>query len=112
MSTLCSARPDKSSRVRAMTFTGTTPASAGLCRYRVEAASAQADDRPGYRHGVNATRPQRALRQRQLAIPVRRHRFAARAKGGMAATVAHDPAHLLARDIAVDAGHPRIHFGE
>src|SRR5205807_9546721 len=60
----------------------------------------------------HATRPQRALRQRQLAIPVRCQRFAARAKGWVAAAVAHDPTDLLALDITVDAGHPRVDLGE
>src|SRR5712692_5736728 len=52
------------------------------------------------------------LSQRQLAVAVRRHPFAALAKGGVAAAVAHDPADLLALDIAVDAGHPRVNLGE
>ena len=30
----------------------------------------------------------------------------------MAAAVAHDPADLLALDVAVDAGHPRVDLGE
>src|SRR5216684_5347193 len=53
-----------------------------------------------------------ALSQRQHAISVGHHRFAMLAKGGVAAAVAHDPADLLALDIAVDAGHPRIDLGE
>src|SRR6266852_4877075 len=53
-----------------------------------------------------------ALSQRQRAISVCHHRFAVLAKGGVAAAVAHDPADLLALDIAVDAGHPRIDLGE
>jgi hypothetical protein len=53
-----------------------------------------------------------ALSQRQLAIPVRLHRFAALAKGGVTATVAHDPADLLPLDITVDASHPRVYLGE
>lgn len=57
-------------------------------------------------HSGSTTRRQRALRQRQLAIPSRCHRIAARAKSRVAAAIAHDPADLLALDIAVDAGHP------
>src|SRR6516162_5953738 len=52
------------------------------------------------------------LSERELAIPGRRHRLAALAKGGVAAAVAHDPPDLLALDIAVDAGHPRVDLGE
>src|SRR3984893_2156371 len=52
------------------------------------------------------------ITQCQLTIPVRHHRFAALAELGVAAAVAHDPADLLALDIAVDAGHPRIDLGE
>src|SRR5580704_494805 len=48
------------------------------------------------------------LSQRQLAISVCRHRIAVLAKRWMAAAVAHDLAGLLALDIAVDAGHPRV----
>src|SRR6266699_5769553 len=52
------------------------------------------------------------LIHRDLSVAVRRHRFAARAKGRVAAAVAHDPADLLALDIAVDARHPRVDVGE
>src|SRR3984893_10801955 len=53
-----------------------------------------------------------AVSERQLTISVRHHRLAALAEFGVAAAVAHDPADLLALDIAVDAGHPRIDLGE
>src|SRR6202048_1024118 len=53
-----------------------------------------------------------AVSERELAIAVRHHRLAALAELGVAAAVAHDPADLLALDIAVDAGHPRIDLGE
>src|SRR5229473_6598854 len=53
-----------------------------------------------------------ALSQCQLTISVRRDGFATLAELGVAAAVAHDPADLLALDIAVDAGHPRVHLGE
>src|SRR5260370_6565298 len=54
----------------------------------------------------------RALSERELAIFVRRRRFATLAELGVAAAVAHDPADLLPLDIAVDAGHPRVDLGE
>src|SRR6267378_2059544 len=53
-----------------------------------------------------------AVSERQLAVAVRRRRLAALAEFGVPAAVAHDPADLLALDIAVDAGHPRIDLGE
>src|SRR6202023_4341811 len=56
--------------------------------------------------------PLSRLSQDQLAIPVRRGGFAVLAELGVAAAVAHDPADLLALDIAVDAGHPRVDLGE
>src|SRR5271167_1110128 len=57
--------------------------------------------------GLQPPQPRTALlSQCQLAIAVCRHRLAAVAEGGVAAAVAHDPADLLAFDIAVDAGHP------
>src|SRR6202047_2881957 len=52
------------------------------------------------------------LTQCQLTISVRRDRLAALAELGVPAAVAHDPADLLALDIAVDAGHPRVDLGE
>src|SRR5260370_7668092 len=53
-----------------------------------------------------------ALSERELAISVRRRRFATLAELGVAAAVAHDPADLLPLDIAVDAGHPQVDLGE
>src|SRR6266851_3655197 len=53
-----------------------------------------------------------AVSERQLTISVRCDGFAALAELGVAAAVAHDPADLLALDIAVDAGHPRVDLGE
>src|SRR6516165_1400671 len=52
------------------------------------------------------------LSQPELAIPGCRHSLAALAKGGVAAAVAHDPADILALDVAVDPGHPRVDLGE
>src|SRR5690242_2050614 len=49
-----------------------------------------------------------SLGQRQLAVTVRRHRIAVLAKGGVAAAVAHDLAALLAFNVAIDTGHPRV----
>src|SRR6516165_11611257 len=54
----------------------------------------------------------RRLSQRELAKPGRRDPIAALAELGVAAAVTHDPADLLALDIAVDAGHPRVDLGE
>jgi diguanylate cyclase (GGDEF)-like protein/PAS domain S-box-containing protein len=51
-----------------------------------------------------------ALRQRQFPIPVLCHLVAPRAIGRRASAVARDDAGLLAFDVAVDAGHPRVHF--
>src|SRR5438876_10091906 len=57
----------------------------------------------------NLSRPfEMRLSQRELAVPVCRHRIAVLAKGGVAAAVAHDLAGLLALDVAVDAGHPGV----
>src|SRR5580704_10507240 len=53
-----------------------------------------------------------ALSQRQLTISVRHDGFAALAELRVATAVPHDPADLLALDIAVDAGHPRVDLGE
>src|SRR4029077_15179933 len=53
-----------------------------------------------------------ALSQRQLPVAVRSDSLAALAKPGMAPAIAHDPANLFALDVAVDAGHPRVDFGE
>src|SRR6516162_5122168 len=52
------------------------------------------------------------LSQPELAIPGCRHSLAALAKGGVAAAVAHDPADILALDVAVDPDHPRVDLGE
>src|ERR1700756_4105660 len=46
------------------------------------------------------------LRQRELAVAIRRDGVAVLAIGGVAAAVAHNPGFLLPLDIAVDAGHP------
>ena len=89
---------------------------------RVRAGSAQTPSRraaaPRRCHAPSPRAPRRSVQwsasqpprssQRQFAISVRRHRIAVLAKGGMAAAVAHDLAGLLALDIAVDAGHPRV----
>src|SRR4051812_37506287 len=52
------------------------------------------------------------LCQCQLAVTIRCNRFAAFAEFRVAAAIAHDTPHLLAFDIAVDAGHPRVDLGE
>ena len=62
--------------------------------------------------GADRSRRRPLLCQRQLAISFCRDRIAALAKGGVPAAIAHDAADLLAFDIAVDAGHPRVDFGE
>src|SRR6516165_1944529 len=54
----------------------------------------------------------RRLSQRELAKPGRRDPIAALAELGVTAAVTHDPADLLALDIAVDAGHPRVDLGK
>src|SRR5260370_9131805 len=50
----------------------------------------------------------RALSERELAIFVRRRRFATLAELGVAAAVPHDPADVLPLALAVDAGHARF----
>src|SRR4051812_41248456 len=50
----------------------------------------------------------RSLGQPHPAIAVRRYRVAVLAKRWMSAAVAHDFASLLALDVAVDPGHPRV----
>src|SRR6516162_11182235 len=70
-------------------------------------------------HAVPRCRPRNSsellparLSQRQLAISVGRHAIAPLAELGVAAAITHDPADLLALDIAVDARHPRVDLGE
>src|SRR6516225_2922648 len=62
--------------------------------------------------GGSAWAPLSQLSQRQVAVSLRYDRLAALAELGVTAAVAHDPADLLALDIAVDPGHPRVDLGE
>src|SRR6516225_9075208 len=63
---------------------------------------------PGSEHGL----PLYQLSQHQFAISLCGDRIAALAELWVAAAVAHDPADLLALDIAVDAGHPGVDLSE
>src|SRR5438034_482090 len=51
-----------------------------------------------------------ALGQLEFGISACRHLVASGAVGGRAAAIARDDAPLLALDIAVDPGHPRVDF--
>src|SRR5881275_1843316 len=51
-----------------------------------------------------------ALGQLEFGISACRHLVASGAVGGRAAAIARDDAPLLALDVAIDPGHPRIHL--
>src|SRR5262249_27235163 len=99
---------DRPEHVEAELFSKARPEDLFLPRIIV--ATAQPPKR-GYPHwDADAQNPLQSERDR--AIASRHYRLAALAKLGVAAAVAHDPADLLALDIAVDAGHPRVDLGE
>src|SRR6516162_991298 len=88
------------------------PADAGADDDRIKSSDVRGASRH-FRAPCELPTPRRcALSQCQFPVPVCDHSLAALAEFRVAATVPHDPADLLTLDIAIDAGHPRVDFGE